>query len=218
LIYTIPPVQNFAVKMSALKEALSRPLPAEAAQRRMAPTPRPGALSIERVEQCKQAAVLILLYPKDEIPHLIFIQRSMESVHHPGQIAFPGGRIEDGESNNEAALRECEEEVGCDREQLQLLGKLTPLYIPPSGFCVHPFVSFLSERPEWRRQQEEVAEVLEVPVHDLLMPSAQKATCEHREAVWMRIPYYDWQGHRIWGATAMMLCEFLTVYASIDLK
>lgn len=208
--------QNFCVTMSALRQALARPLPADAAQQRMAPTPRPGALLIEEARQCKQAAVLALFYPRAHIPHLIFIQRSATSVHHPTQIAFPGGRIEDGESHIEAALRECEEEVGCVSAGVQVIGTLTPLFVPPSGFCVSPVVGFVMERPQWRLQQEEVAAVLEVPVHALLSSAALKEGLEHRESLWMRVPYYHWQGHRIWGATAMILSELLQVYTSIS--
>lgn len=206
---TIP----FAHHLDRLARRLAGPLPGSPAQLIMAPTPRSGAWPPLSDLPVQDAAVLALFYPIHDEPTLVFIQRSPDIQHHPGQIAFPGGRLEPGETPEQAALRECHEEVGVDPASVRLLGRLSPLVIPHSGNRVTPLVGWTSCQPTWTLQVEEVAGVLEVPLSALSPTSVQTTEAQHG-SLWMRVPYYGFQGHRIWGATAMMLSELLALYYS----
>ena len=206
---TLPP---FTDVVPSLRERLQRPLPGLEAQLRMCP-PQRGAPDQwdEAQRNARRAAVLALLYPFDGTTGLVLTQRHEDLKAHSGQISFPGGRIEPGESPTEAALREGWEEVGINRREVDVLGHLTDLYIPPSDFTVTPVVAAIPTRPVFRPQEEEVDVIIEVPVPALLDPAA------HTSAVWtfgeheVDIPYFAFGEFEIWGATAMMLAELLAV-------
>ena len=198
--------------LDRLSTRLQRPLPGHAAHRRMAPRydMRREALSIEN-RTCREAAVLALLLPSDDMPSVVLTVRRDDLNDHAGQISFPGGEREEGESLREAALREADEEVDLPPSSVRLLGGLTPLFIPPSNFCVHPFVGVVDPAPVLRPTDREVAEVLHAPLHHLLDPDTRvvETWALHDEAV--EVPYYDVAGHTVWGATAMMLSELLAL-------
>lgn len=193
-----------------IRKKLSQSLPGREAQLGMAPALRrhykvaPDDVTV--------ACVLVLLYPKNEKWHFVLIQRmSHEKDRHSGQISFPGGRLEDDDSSLEAgALREAEEEVGIPREQIQSLGRLTELFIPVSNFLVHPFVGFLEKEPKFIPQESEVAEILEIPLSELSKNENKKKMdmSGGRNVILKNVPYYDFFGNVVWGATAMMLSEF----------
>ena len=215
--------------LTLLRAALARPLPGLAAQMGMAPIPRPGTERIlDPYLDCRRAGVLALLYPAsagtpgrspDVWPAdlcLVLTRRTDEVDSHRGQISFPGGSMDPGEDAVAAALREAREELGVDPLRVEVLGRLSPLYIPPSGFCIYPVVAYTAERPEFAPNAAEVAEVLEVPLAHLLDP----ATCH--EETWpirgenVRVPFYAAGPHRIWGATAMVLCELLVLLRELS--
>ena len=162
--------------------------------------------------------MLVLLYPNGangEL-HLALTRRTDNVGNHRGQISFPGGSVDpDDQSTSHTAVREACEEIGVCAEDLQLLGDLTPLYIPPSGFRIYPHVAWLPRRPDFVLQPGEVAELLEPPVTHFLD--------EHNIAVedWLiggnllQVPYYNVAGHKVWGATAMVLAELTTIIATI---
>jgi 8-oxo-dGTP pyrophosphatase MutT (NUDIX family) len=131
---------------------------------------------------------------------------------HSGQISFPGGRRENNESLQTTALRETEEEIGVGAETLQVIGQLSSLYTAPSNFCINPFVAYSPIHPEFRLDPKEVAELIETPLSLLLQPDTR------REETWQfdhlgerRVPFFDVFGHQVWGATAMILSEFLAL-------
>jgi 8-oxo-dGTP pyrophosphatase MutT (NUDIX family) len=195
---------------------LLRPLPGLAAQLEMTPIPRPGtAVYPDTPPDSVPAAVLLLIYPRDGAPHIVFIRRPGTSVHHKDQIAFPGGRIEGSESPLEAALREAEEEVGVRPSQVRVAGILTPLYIPPSRYCVAPVVGLAAETPDFVPFPEEVAEILEVPLALLFDPATIRRETWHLDRGEVSVPFYAFGRHKIWGATAMILSEFLAVLRSV---
>jgi len=174
--------------------------------------PRPGHLKYDEVDaSCARAGVLVLLYPRDDSLFLVLTKRSERLRYHQAQISFPGGRQEPGEDLVQTALRETSEELGVRMDSLRLLGILTPLYIPPSDTCIHPVVASLTERPEFVPAPEEVEEVIEVPLAHLRDP------LNLHEEVWtirgipIRVPFYLYKGNKIWGATAMVLAEFLEI-------
>ena len=182
------------------------------AQLKMSPRPRPGHRKYYEVgPSCAKAGVLVLLYPWNDSLHLVLTKRTEQVRYHQAQISLPGGRQDPGEDLVQTALRETMEELGVRTDLPRPLGMLTPLYIPPSNTCIHPVVASLSERPEFVRSPKEVEEVIEVPLEHLRDP----INCH--EEVWtirgipVRIPFYLFEGDKIWGATAMVLAELLEI-------
>ena len=165
----------------------------------------------EAQQNARRAAILALLYPFGETTALVLTQRHADLRDHSGQIAFPGGSIDGDETPVQAALREGWEEVGIDPSAPDVLGTLTDLYIPPSDFTVTPVVAAIDTRPVFRPQEEEVDTIIEVPLPALL------DAANRTSAVWafgereIEIPYFDFEGFEIWGATAMILAEMLAV-------
>jgi 8-oxo-dGTP pyrophosphatase MutT (NUDIX family) len=198
-----------------MSAALRRPRPGLSAQLEMSPLPRPGTVAHpDNPPDAVAAAVLILIYPKDRASHIVFIRRPSSSVHHKGQIAFPGGRIEGSESPVEAALREAKEEVGVPPAQVAVAGILTPLYIPPSRYCVTPVIGLAAAAPAFVPFPGEVAEILEVPLAHLLDPAAVRREMWRLDRGDVSVPFYAFGEHKIWGATAMILSELLAVLRS----
>ena len=206
----------FLLTFNGLTAALAEPLPGLSAQLEMAPVPRPSTVAYpDAPPDSVPAAVLVLIYPRRGEPHIVFIRRPSTSIHHKDQIAFPGGQIEGAESPVQAALREAEEEVGVRRAQVHVVGSLTPLYIPPSGFCVTPVVGLAAKAPDFVPFPEEVAEILEIPIAHLLDPASIKCEKWDLERGTVSVPFSAFGRHKIWGATAMILSEFLTVLRAI---
>lgn len=177
------------------------------AQRRMAPQPRPLQRSRQRTGTPRQAGVLVLLFPTENGLAFPLIRRT-ENQHdvHSGQIGLPGGSLEDGETPLQAALREAHEEVGIE-EPIQILGTLTKLYIPPSDFDVFPVVAAVDFHPEWKPDPLEVVEVVECPLDWLLNDDKKLVEDWEIDGFSLRVPWYNIYGHRVWGATAIMLSE-----------
>jgi 8-oxo-dGTP pyrophosphatase MutT (NUDIX family) len=176
----------------------------------MAPAPRPGTERIlDPTLNCRRAGVLVLLYPCGGDLSLVLTRRTDEVDTHRGQISFPGGSMDPGEDPIAAALREAREELAVDTASVEVLGELSPLYIPPSGFCIYPVVAHAAERPGFVPNAGEVAEVLEVSLAHLLDLGTRG------EEIWpirgedVRVPFYRVGHHKVWGATAMVLCELL---------
>jgi len=194
-----------------IRRALRGPRPGLAAQRRMAPRPRPGGYIPALDRQPKQGGVLILVYPCDGELCLVLTRRTETVANHKGQISFPGGAQEDDETLQQTALREASEELAVPPETLEVLGALTPLYIPPSNYCITPTVALAAARPTFRADPTEVVEVLEVPLRLLL--DSQTVGEEEWEVrgIPARVPFYRVGLHKVWGATAMVLAEFLAM-------
>ena len=197
---------------SRLAKRLEQPLPGHDAQLTMAPRypARRSDLSVDE-RDCREAGALVLLYPHNDEPVVVLTVRREHLPDHAGQISFPGGQREGVESLPETALREAEEEIALPPSSVQVLGPLTPLYIPPSNFCVHPFVGRATSVPHLHPTDDEVGQVLEVPLDHLLDPATRKTETRRLDGSTIDVPYYDVSGHTVWGATAMMLAEFLTV-------
>jgi 8-oxo-dGTP pyrophosphatase MutT (NUDIX family) len=196
---------------SRLRLALAGPLPGLEAQRHMAPTPRPGWQPSQPAGQVRDAAGLVLLFPIDDRVHLLLTVRSAQLPSHAGQVSLPGGAVEAGESLEEAALREAHEEIGVDPALVRVLGRLTPLHIPVSGFVLHPIVGVADARPSYRLADSEVEQVVEPGLDALLDPASVK----HQSGTWngvaREVPYFALEGQVVWGATAMVLAEFAEV-------
>lgn len=154
---------------------------------------------------------MILLYPdKDGELYTVLIQRPDYRGVHGSQIAFPGGKREKEDPNLETtALRETQEEVGVKRDRIQLIGALSEILIPPSGYIVTPYLAQLSERPSFTREPGEVAAIHEAPIRHFIGDHAieRSKVRAGKEGVILTVPAYNWNGLTIWGATGMMLSE-----------
>jgi 8-oxo-dGTP pyrophosphatase MutT (NUDIX family) len=156
----------------------------------------------------QQAGVLVLLYPENDDLQIVLTRRTDTLRGHTGQISFPGGRRDaQDESFTATALRETCEELGLCDPPVQIIGMLSPIYIPPSNFEVHPTVAALPERPIFHVNPSEVAEVFTLPLETLLDASTKSSEEREIQGMRMQIPFYNVRGHKVWGATAVMLSE-----------
>lgn len=158
----------------------------------------------------RQSAVLILIYPKvGEGLHLVLTKRTDHLRGHSGQVSFPGGsRDEDDHSYEHTALREACEEIGlCEQSRVNLVGRLSTMWIPPSNFEVVPVVATMQFEPELKASPSEVAQILYMPLKSLFDEKTKKTTQMTFRDMVFDVPYYDVQGHIVWGATAGMLSE-----------
>jgi 8-oxo-dGTP pyrophosphatase MutT (NUDIX family) len=166
-----------------------------------------------------KAAVLILLYPLNGSIHTVFIQRTDYDGVHGGQISFPGGKQEKGDPDlSSTAVREASEETGIDPEHLEITGILTPLFIPVSNIVVTPVVAWTDRRPDFRLQESEVRFVIEADIAGFLDYSIVKTKPWDIRGKALNIRYFDYNGHVIWGATAMIFHELLAVINRADLS
>jgi len=203
--------------LPALERRLKSPLPGLPAQLKMVPSPRPGQQVYTEVESTSlKAGVMLLIYNVGGEAHLVFIRRPSTVLHHKDQVSFPGGQIEKGENSVQAALRETWEEIGVPQDRVRVLGGLTPLFIPPSNFCIYPVVGTAPGPLPFRPQPEEVAEIIEVPLAHLRDPRNARRETWIIQGEPTEVPFYAFGAHKIWGATAMVLAEFLDVLGPID--
>jgi 8-oxo-dGTP pyrophosphatase MutT (NUDIX family) len=197
---------------AVLRERLAGSLPGLDAQLRFMPTPpRAGWKPGEFPSDARIAAGLLLLYPGARGPSIALTVRASGLKRHAGQISLPGGATDPGETLAQAALREAHEEIGVDPAHVRILGELTPVHVLVSGFTLHPIVGLTDDRPSFNLAAHEVEEVIEVSVEDLQDASAIRQGTRTREGVAIEYPYFDLMGHQVWGATAMILGEFICV-------
>jgi len=156
----------------------------------------------------KRAAVLIPIVPNDGGWSLLFSRRSANLAAHSGQIAFPGGGVEPGESLESAAIREAHEEVGISSDHIELIGRLDDL-VTNSGFLVAPFVGIVDERIDYVLQASEVEEVFEVPIEALLNPEQPEVRYVAFRGKNYPAYFYRHEQHEIWGLTGRILKHFL---------
>jgi 8-oxo-dGTP pyrophosphatase MutT (NUDIX family) len=193
-----------------LRDRLAGTLPGVEAQLKFAPSPiRTGWRAGHFPEDTRIAAALVLLYPTEEGVAMPLTIRGSALARHAGQISLPGGATDPGETLAEAALREASEEIGVDPSTVHVLGELTPVHVLVSGFTLHPVVGVAHERPTFVAAPGEVEEILEVSLDDLRDASRIRRGTRVREGVAVEYPYFDLLGHQVWGATAMVLGEFI---------
>lgn len=193
-----------------LRERLQLPLPGAEGQERMAARVKPMPDKVPK--NARPSAVLCLLYPVADRLTLLLIKRTSDGKAHSGQIGFPGGKQEPSDADLKAtALRESQEEVGILSADVDILGALTPLYIPVSNFQVYPFVAFARTQPIFNISESEVSGVIEIAIDDLLhehnktivnvtspiMPEIIRSVRAYKIAT----------GGIVWGATAMIISE-----------
>ena len=169
---------------------------------------------LEIAARRRAAAVLVPLIDHADGLTVLLTQRSNDLPHHPGQVSFPGGRIDpDDESPEHAALREAEEEVGLDRNQVRLIGRLGP-YLTGTGFHITPVVGIVAAPIDLTLEPREVADAIEVPLSVVVDPrnhGQHPTTVGTRSFQTYLIP---WQDRFIWGATAGMLVNLGRILAA----
>jgi 8-oxo-dGTP pyrophosphatase MutT (NUDIX family) len=205
------PDPDFAIVVRRLERALTAPLPGADAHAALAPRPRREWPSGFHPSRIRHAAGLLLVFPIADRAHVVLTVRADTLGRHGGQVSLPGGVIDPGETPVQAALREANEEVGLATEGVRVLGPLTPLDIPVSGFRLHPIVAAMDTRPALAPADGEVAKILEVAVDDLLDRACVVITERTHEGRVLEAPAFFVHGLEIWGATAMVLAEFLAL-------
>jgi 8-oxo-dGTP pyrophosphatase MutT (NUDIX family) len=203
-----------------LYERLSMDLPGIDAQLMMAPPHRVNEIrSGLHSNDSVKSSVLILLYPDGELIKTVVMLRPSYDGVHSGQISLPGGKWETSDKDMATtALRETYEEIGVSPSEIRLLGQLSPLYIPPSNYIVFPYIGIVDLKPEFLKNPSEVQELIEIDIVELL----KETTCTTREITFkdgnsIQVPCYTFGETIIWGATAMILSEFLVLLKNIPL-
>ena len=200
-----------------LERRLGDELPGQAAQLRMAPIGREQYLAAP--ENANIACVLVLLFHKNKDWHVALIERTRLNPNdpHSGQISLPGGRMEiTDDTHEDCALREVQEEIGINPEEVGILGGLSSLYVPVSNFNIFPFVGFTTNEPSFEPQPSEVQRVIEAPL-DIFQGEKYVKSMNMivRDIEMKNVPYFDVQKEILWGATAMIMSEFSEIMSEV---
>ena len=165
-----------------------------------------------------QAAVLILLYLADNEIYFFLTKRTDELKHHKGQISLPGGTQEGNEKLIDTALRETQEEIGINKTSISIIGTITPLFVPVTGFMIYPFIGYSLNKLNPKPDPVEVATIFSVNISDLL--NKENRTTEQRNirGYDVQVPYFKLNDYQVWGATSMILSEFKDLIKSINKK
>jgi 8-oxo-dGTP pyrophosphatase MutT (NUDIX family) len=159
----------------------------------------------------RRAAVLVPVYWNDGEPHVVFTKRSEKVPHHKGQVSFPGGSIDASDADDfSAAVRETTEEIGIPEDRIKLLGRLDDI-ITVTHFVVSPFVAEIPAHFPYQPSEFEIAEIFDVPLRELADPARMREELVQFENRPYPIYYFDHKGHNIWGATAKILRQMLSL-------
>jgi 8-oxo-dGTP pyrophosphatase MutT (NUDIX family) len=205
-------MKDFATFIEKLSIRLQKSLPGQDAHNKMASESRLKLRMPSPSERTRESAVLILFYPsKNEIFVPLILRPQYDGVHG-GQMAFPGGRAEKEDENLvRTAMREAQEEIGVRLTDIKVIGQLTKLYIPPSNFFVQPIIGYMNHKPDFYPDAREVDKVIEVALEEIINPEIIGRKILNVRGVEVDAPFYQIQEHTVWGATAMMISELLTV-------
>ena len=207
--------------INKLRKSLAKELPGINSWERMAVKSQEGSIESESLQKyskwlteeklsvMKKAAVLIGFFEKENNWHFPLIKRPMHEKNHPGQIALPGGAREKNETLEETALREAFEEVGIIPNNVEIIGKLTPLPVPVSNYLIYPFVGIINKEPEWKINDDEVAELMILKLDDLIEADNGYSENWDLRGNKVKVPVFKLSDKTIWGATATVLCEML---------
>lgn len=204
-----------SLTIDIIKKLLEEELPGEQAHLAMSPLGRkPSSEAIKRASSVTNSAVALVLYQTDETIKSVLIQRPIYKGNHSGQVCLPGGKQEAFETSLEqTAIRECIEETGLIDDHLNLLGSLTPVYIPVSNHHVQPYVFFYNNVPDFVPDEREVAEIIPFNIKDILRVENVKTTDIKisSENTLKKVPYFEIRQKVVWGATAIILNEFKVI-------
>jgi len=195
-----------------LKKRLIEPLPGLESQKHMAPTTAMDFFrSFKPTKTAHRSAVMVLLTEDAGKYNLLLTLRS-KNISHSGQISFPGGRCENGETIEEAALRETFEETGIETEKINIIGRLSDLFVPPSDNIITPVVGYAEKQLHIQANYKEVEEAFFVPLSKLLGNEFKKKEPWDFGGIEVTVPFWDIHPTTpLWGATAMILSEFIEI-------
>lgn len=210
---------NWQTFITALKTALkAEPLGIEA-QKEMAPLPDVSQrFDRDSAKKARQSAVMILLYQKNDKVQFPLIVRPQYPGVHSGQVALPGGKYEEDDKDLiYTALRETQEEIGVSMDDVEVIGQLSELFVPPSNFNILPVVGVLSKIPRFVLEEKEVEELVIADVNVLNDETKRKQKqMTFYSGINVEVPYFDIEDKVVWGATAMILSEFATIINNIN--
>jgi 8-oxo-dGTP pyrophosphatase MutT (NUDIX family) len=200
-----------AAVAARLNAALAAGLPGRAAHRAMAPELAYGRHQGPVPRDARRAAVVAALVPGEAgwcVPAMV---RPQTMSHHGGQVSLPGGLIEEGETPQQAALREFEEELGASAAELEVVGTLSPVYVFISQFAITPVLAVARRRPAYCPNPHEVAAVVELPLATLADPACRGRHRIERHGLIFEAPHFAVGPHRVWGATSLILAELVAL-------
>ena len=194
---------------------MEKKLPGASSQNIMLIAPQSSVKYFIPPDNIVLSAVLVLLFPIREDIHFFLTKRTNTVQYHKGQISLPGGAKEEGEELIGTALRETDEEIGISSDSIQIIGQLTPLLVPVTGFQIHPFIGFSEHKPETATDPMEVESVFSVSIHSLVHQKTHQLEERTLRGHLYQVPYYHLNNKKVWGATSMILSEFKTVLNTI---
>ncbi len=195
-----------------LRERLSEELPGRRAHEKMLPPGRRLKNFGDELSSVKLSSVLLLLFPEGDRLFTCLMKRPSTMKHHPGQISFPGGKVEKEDISAEmTALREAQEEVGINPSQIEILGKLSDLYVEVSRFSIQPILGWTDRKPDFVVNSGEVEQLILFPVSDFVTEETIWETELETFTGILRIKYYPFENEIVWGATAMILSELIEI-------
>ena len=200
--------QNKPEFIRLLENNLKSELPGEKAHDIMRTGPKLPKAGEYLTKSPIPSAVLILLFPKRDTFNFILTLRSKKVETHKGQISLPGGVQEENESLAETALREANEEIGVLPEIVEIIGKLSTIYVPYSGFKIYPYVGWTKSIPNLKASAEEVEKIIFAPINELLNNENQRKKPTVLRGIPVTMPYFNLNNEKVWGATSMILSEF----------
>jgi 8-oxo-dGTP pyrophosphatase MutT (NUDIX family) len=209
---------DFQRFITQLKIAINKDLPGEESHQKMRVIyDQSIELPFSKINST-QAAVLILLYLADNEIYFFLTKRTDELKHHKGQISLPGGTQEGNEKLIDTALRETQEEIGINKTSISIIGTITPLFVPVTGFMIYPFIGYSLNKLDPKPDPVEVATIFSVNISDLL--NKENRTTEQRNirGYDVQVPYFKLNDYQVWGATSMILSEFRDLIKSINEK
>lgn len=197
-------------------QVLQGELPGSEAHSKMLPSGRRLKTIEEEQAQVKQSSVLILLFQENDCLYTCLTRRTSTMKHHPGQISFPGGKVEKEDSSAEmTALREAREEVGICEDEVEVLGKLSDLFVEVSKFSIQPFIAWANRKPDFVVNYSEVEALILFPVSDFVENEIIQETELKTVTGNLKVKYYPYNGEFVWGATAMILSELIEILKKV---
>ncbi len=204
---------NFIEK---LKYQLKQELPGEEAQQIMIPSLR---LHKNTNEPPIKSSVLILLYPFNNDIYTVLTKRAKYNGIHSSQISFPGGKYENiDKSLTNTALRETQEEIGITPDLINIIGQISPIYIPVSNYIAQPFIGYTTVKPNFKIDNFEVKSIINVKISELQQIKNKQVGNFKVKNKNIEAPFYNADGYRVWGATAMVLSEFLKIVKQVQYR
>jgi len=195
-----------------LKRALQQELPGNNAHNKMLPPGRRLKSFDYELSSVKQSSVLVLIFPVNDKLYTCLTKRPSTMKYHPGQISFPGGKVEKEDVSAEmTALREAREEVGIDTSSVEVLGKLSDFYLEISKFAIQPFLAWSDQKPEFLLNSDEVEELVLFPLSDFIENDNILETELQTLTGMLRVKYFPFNDKMVWGATAMILSELIEI-------